>query len=157
MYLIDMYERMRPVLRLLGGSIVHFFVAALIALIVGGVAAHLFTGRKIEQFFLAVELLSGLLAGFSQSAYLLGGTGAPWAWVVGAVPFLNNMHELASFWSPVWAPTARWDYVTENMFSPSRCSETECLYMAFGTLPFVASIGYSLGALLRRVRTRASG
>src|SRR5262249_47948372 len=151
--LVDAFERVRPALRLLGGSVAHFFGAALIAFLADGMLANLIVGSKVEQFFI-IELLSGFLAGLFLSANLLGGSGALWAWIVGVVNLSSNIHELASSWSPVWSHQARWAYVADNLFFPTRCSDTECLYMAFGTIPLAASLGYSAGALLRRIRSK---
>lgn len=138
LYLVDAFERARPALRLLGGSIAHFFGAALIAILAEGILANLVKGTKVESFFI-VELLSGLLAGLFLSANLLGGRGALCAWLVGVINLSSNIHELANSWSPAWSRQVRWAYVADNMFSPSRCSDTECLYMAFGTMPFITS------------------
>jgi hypothetical protein len=107
---------------------------------------HTLSGSVIETPLYLPEIVAGLLFGWflfkvwpSRTAFL--------AWLV----------PLALLAWSAWSnrTMAVWDSTWDTYFGRN-CGGSECLYQVLLTVPFYASIAYSLGAFIR-FRTRVSG
>jgi len=72
---------------------------------------------------------------------------APWVGLLGLAALVAGGQELWFGWSPTWSHQTRIDHVLSQLFGVSGgCSDSECLYMLFFSLPFVILTAYSITA-----------
>ena len=77
---------------------------------------------------------------------------ASWTWTIGLLWFLTAVRELTRGWDPRWAHTkTAWAYAQLQLIPHNfSCRDTECLYFGFYTVPFVASLAYSVGGFAKK-------
>jgi hypothetical protein len=74
---------------------------------------------------------------------------ACYVWIVALVWFGLGFLELYRGWDPSWAHKTRRQYVVDDLFGKTvDCSGSECMYELLFTAPLMASLAYSLGALV---------
>ena len=144
-------------------SIRHSFMLAFLHWGVG-IGASLVVGFLPEAFlsryyvnteiapFAPVIAATGLILGLTLSGRFKNGQGASWAWIFGLLWLAIGIYEFRHNWSPSWSVRGgSWAYAMANLFGPtSACSNSECLGELLFTVPFTASLTYSVGAFLRR-------
>ncbi len=79
---------------------------------------------------------------------------AAWTWVIGAIWLAFGIYDLAwggDGWDPRWsAEKTRFAYVIAQLFGPTgKCSSSECAGILIFTMPFTASVMYSIGAYIK--------
>ena len=129
---------------------VHFFVAEILGFVVGllpQLAIDRFVRDKWYEPFVPGMALTAILLGYFLSRFIGRGRGAVWVWAIG---FLF----IAPWIYSGLQSKHGWDWMMRNIFGPTKaCNETECMGELFATIPFVISVAYSIGALLRKLRT----
>lgn len=130
-----------------GGMILGFAPEALLS--------RLYYNTGLEPFAPGIALTAFLL-GYFLSQRLFLGRPARWIWIIGALWLAFGIYDETRSWSASWSvEKTRWQYALAQFFgSTSRCSDSECLCEVFYTMPFVASIMYSVGAYLRARRLK---
>jgi len=102
----------------------------------------------------------GFLLGYFISSRVPGGKVATWTWAIGLAWLIFGMYwEDIRFWNASWSPdSTRLGSALGNFFGPTRrCGGTECLAEVVYTIPFIASVMYSIGSYLRRRPTSGRG
>jgi hypothetical protein len=135
----------------------HYVVAVVGGMLLGFIPEDLLSRfyrfSSIQAFAPGIGV-TALLLGFFVSHRFRDLPLASWIWVIGSIWFFCGVHELTSSWSPSWShERSAWEYAKTQLFSP-RCGDTECLYQLFYTVPLVASVMYSVGAVTRILRER---
>jgi hypothetical protein len=76
---------------------------------------------------------------------------AAWTWTVGVVWFSVGIYDAAWGWDPAWSlEKSRLAYVIVDLFGPAdKCSASECVGVGFFTMPFTATVLYSIGAYIK--------
>lgn len=96
-----------------------------------------YVNTGIEPFAPAIAA-TGLALGIAFS-----GRGARWTWIFGLLWLGVGVYESRGGGS--------WAHAMANLFGPtSACSDSECLGELLFTMPSVASVAYSVGALIAR-------
>jgi hypothetical protein len=132
----------------------HYFIAVAGAMLIGFLPevliSPLYHTTSLEPYTPAIAICA-LLLGYLASPRILNGDGATLVWLLGTLWLFVGAYELTSGWSVNGHPVnAGWGPALDGLFSTDRCSDSECLYEFFFTTPFVASVMYSIGALLRK-------
>ena len=139
----------------------HSFLAMVGGMILGFVPeaflSRLYYDTGLEPFAPAIALTAFLL-GYFFSHQLFRARAAKWAWIIGALWLAFGIYDETRFWSAGWSTEkSRWQYALAEFFGPtSKCSGSECLGEVFFTMPFVASVMYSVGAYFRGLRASAT-
>jgi hypothetical protein len=117
-----------------------------------GILSRFYYDTCIEAFAPAIAF-TGLILGFFFSVRFQNGRGASLAWIFGLLWLALGFHQAASGWNPAWATQkSSWDYAVVNLFGrTSACSSSECLSEVFFTMPFSASVTYSIGSIIRKL------
>lgn len=104
----------------------------------------------IEAFAPAVAV-TALILGFAFGGIISKGQGASLAWIFGLLWLGIGILDVRKGWNPAWSPEpSAWAHVKANLFGKtSACGDSECLNELFVTMPFTASVMYSLGAFIR--------
>ena len=137
-------------------ALLHCFVGIAGGMLIGFLPeaelSHLYYNTGLEPYAPAIAT-AALLLGYSVNRYIGKGQAATSAWVPGFIWMLIGVYVISTNWSAnSSAEKTRWGYVLANLFgSTLKCSESECLGELF-TIPFTASVTYSLGAYIRRLR-----
>jgi hypothetical protein len=146
----------KPILSWFACLLLHCFVAVGISGLIGFLPevflSKLYYNSGIEAYSPAIATAALLLGYFV--APRLGAKAATATWACGAAWMICGIYDTGSRWSHEWSsdPT-RWSYVVSNLFGPTiRCSGSECLGELLFTTPFTASVAYSLGAFLSRMK-----
>ena len=146
----------KPLFSWVASLILHCFVAVGISGLIGFLPevflSKLYYNSGIEPYSPA-SAMTALLLGYFV-APRLGAKAAMATWVCGVVWMICGVYDTGSGWDPKWSsdPT-RWSYVVSNLFGPTiRCSGSECLGELIFTTPFTATVAYSLGAFLSRMK-----
>ena len=111
-----------------------------------------FVYTGFEPFAPAIAA-TALILGLVFSVRVKNGQGATLAWVFGLLWLAIGIYDARKGWNPAWSThRTSWDYAMANLFgTTSACSDSECLGELFFTMPFTASVTYSIGALIRRL------
>jgi hypothetical protein len=111
---------------------------------------HYWVDTPLEPFSPMIALVAVF------SGYFVVGRGqsrhaAAWTWTVGVLWLAYGIYDTARGWDPSWShENTRWAYAYANLFAPPpRCSGSECLGEAIFTMPFTASVMYSIGAFIK--------
>jgi hypothetical protein len=113
--------------------------------------ARFYVDTVIEPFG-PVTAATAFILGLAFSGHLKNGQGASFAWVFGLIWLGVGFHNVRGAWNPQWSNSpSSWDYAIANLFGPtSACQNSECLNEFLVTMPFTASVTYSIGAFIRR-------
>jgi hypothetical protein len=134
--------------------VAHYFIAVVGAMIIGFVPeallSPLYYNTGIEPFAPAIAF-TALLLGYFVSFRVFRARAARWIWVLGLLWLTFGIFDETKFWGPSWSSEkSRAGYVFAQFFGPtSKCSGSECLDELFYTMPFVASVMYSVGSYVR--------
>jgi hypothetical protein len=140
-------------------AFLHWVVGTGTSMIIGFVPEALmeryYVNTWVEPFAPTIAAIA-FIVGMTLSGRFKGGQGASWVWVFGLFCLGLGVNDFQSGWDPVWSTQpSSWANAMANLFGPtSACSSTECLGELFITVPFTASVTYSLGAFVRRLMTR---
>ena len=144
------------VTKLLMCAYVHCLLGAGFSMLFGflpeGILSHSYYDTHLEAFGPAIAF-TGLILGFFFSVRFQNGRGASLAWIFGLLWLAVGVYDAASSWKPMWSiQKSSWDYAMVQLFGrTSACSSSECLRQVFFTMPFSASVTYSIGSLIRKV------
>ena len=118
-----------------------------------GILSRLYHNTGLEPFAPAIAV-TALLLGYFFSHRVFHGCAARWTWSIGVLWLAFGIFDESKFWSASWSPEKTyWQYALANFFGPSsKCGGSECLAEVLFTMPFVASVMYSVGAYLRARR-----
>jgi hypothetical protein len=105
---------------------------------------------RLEPFAPMIALVA-LLTGYFVVSPGKKRRAASWTWLVGVLWLAFGIYDTASGWDASWShEKSRWSYAYANLFAPPpRCSGSECLGEAIFTMPFTASVMYSIGAFIK--------
>jgi hypothetical protein len=93
------------------------------------------------------SVVAGIVGYFCNRRF--GNRTALWIWILGFTWFFTGALELFNAWSPSWSQQSRVNYLAGELFGTvAECGSTECLYELFYTWPFLATVGYAIGARL---------
>jgi hypothetical protein len=114
---------------------------------------HFWTNTGFEPFAPMIALVA-LLTGYFVVSLGQSRQGAAWTWTVGVVWFAFGIYDAAwgsDAWDPRWSiEKTRLAYVIASLFGPTdKCSASECLSILIFTMPFTASVMYSIGAYIK--------
>ena len=135
----------------------HYFVGVLGAMIIGffpeAFVSRMYYNTGIEPYSPMIAATAFLL-GYFVAGRILNGRAATFVWIIGLAWMVFGIYDETRYWSASWSPEkTRWGYALANFFGPTvKCSGSECLAELLFTTPFTASITYSIGAYLRRLR-----
>jgi hypothetical protein len=135
--------------------IAHYFIAVVGAMIIGFVPeallSPLYYDTRLEPFAPAIAF-TALLLGYFVSYRVFRAHAARWIWVLGLLWLTFGMFDETKFWSPSWSSEkSRAGYALAQFFGPSsKSGASEGLLEVFYTMPFVASVMYSVGSYVRK-------
>jgi len=136
-------------------AVIAQFVLAVIVSAVPGILLEAFLDSQFHNSFLdnywLLPALIALLLGYFLDPPVTKRVGAPWVWIVGLLWLAVGIWETSSGWSPAWSTEPnRWIYMAHSLFGKTaQCSGSECMSELVFTMPFIASVTYSLGAFVR--------
>jgi hypothetical protein len=121
------------------------------------VLGRYYVNTGIEAFAPVISTIA-LALGVAFSGRFRDGRGASWAWIFGLLWLAIGIYQFRSEWSPSWSiQRSSWAYAVENLFGrTSACSGSECIGELLFTMPFTASVAYSVGALIRQISSRTA-
>jgi hypothetical protein len=134
--------------------LLHCVFLAVVSLTVGhlleAALGHFWTDTILEPFAPMMALVA-LLSGYFVASRGQSRNAATWTWTVGIVWLTFGIYDTTRGWEASWSPQkTRWAYAFANLFAPPpRCSATECLGELIFTMPFTASVMYSIGACIK--------
>jgi hypothetical protein len=114
---------------------------------------HFWTDTILEPFAPGTALVA-LLTGYFVVSRGQSRRAAAWMWTVGVVWLAFGIYDMAwgsDAWDPTWSTEkTRFAYVIAELFGPTdKCSGSECLGELIFTMPFAASVMYSIGAYIK--------
>jgi len=111
---------------------------------------HFWVHTVLEPYYPMIALVA-LLAGYFVASRGQSRHAAAWTWTVGVLWLAIGIYDAANGWDANWShEKTRWAYAYANLFAPPpRCSSSECAGEAIFTMPFTASIMYSIGAFIK--------
>jgi hypothetical protein len=116
-----------------------------------GILSHYYYDTRVEAFAPAIAC-TGLILGFFFSVRFQNGRGASLAWIFGVLWLAVGFHDAASSWNPTGSTQkSSWDYAIVSLFGATSACGEGCLREVFFTMPFSASVTYSIGSLVRKV------
>jgi len=139
----------------------HYFVAVAGSLIVGflpeAFVSPMYYNTGLEPYSPMIAA-TAIVLGYFAANRILDGRAATFVWIIGLAWIVFGIYDETKYWSATWSPEkTHWAYALANFFGPTvKCSGSECLAELLYTTPFTASVTYSVGAYLRKWRTRRS-
>ncbi len=133
--------------------IAHYLVAVAGGMMIGALPeaflSRLYYNTGLEPFAPTIAI-TALLLGYFVSHRVFRARAATWTWIIGLLWLAFGIYDETKFWSASWSSEkTRAGYALAEFFGPaSKCGDSECLCEVFYTMPFVASVMYSLGAYL---------
>jgi hypothetical protein len=115
-----------------------------------GILSHYYYDTRLEAFAPAIAF-TGLILGFFFSVRFQNGRGASLAWIFGLLWLAGGFYDAAIGWKPMWSTQkSSWDYAMVELFGRTSACSSECLRQVFFTIPFTASVTYSIGSIIRK-------
>jgi hypothetical protein len=149
-----MEKWIEPLLKRLGLLLLHWVFLTVASMTIGlfleAVLGRFWTDTVLEPFAPGIAL-----AAFLTGYFVVSGSNrsraATWTWIVGVLWLAYGIYDAARFWDPrFYLERSRWMYAYANLFTPPpRCSASECLGELIFTMPFTASVMYSIGAYIK--------
>jgi hypothetical protein len=107
----------------------------------------------LEPFAPMIALVA-LLTGYFAVSPGKRQRAAAWTWTVGVLWLAFGIYDTAwgsDAWNPMWSnQKTRLAYVIANLFSSTnKCRDSECIGELIFTIPFTASVMYSIGAFIK--------
>jgi hypothetical protein len=114
---------------------------------------HFWANAPLGPFPPGIALVA-LLSGYFVVSRGQSRRAAGWTWAVGAIWLAFGIYDYAwgsDAWDPRWSTEkTRFAYVIADLFGPTdKCSASECVGVFLFTMPFTASIMYSIGAYIK--------